>query len=147
MADTVWVVEQGEYSDYRVVGVFSSKENALQIVGAIRAGNSYGDDPSVAEWPLDPAIYELRQGFKLFLIDMLRDGTTERLEEQQVGSYRIAGSVEMWRRTKAPMYRGKADKPDILQAIVWARDEQHALKIANEHRARLIASGEWDKDA
>jgi hypothetical protein len=27
---------------------------------------------------------------------------------------------------------------------VWANDAEHATKIANEHRTRLIASGEWD---
>ena len=26
----VWTVEQGEYSDYRVVGIFSTKENAAR---------------------------------------------------------------------------------------------------------------------
>ncbi len=146
MADTVWVVEQGEYSDYRVVGVFSSKENAQSIVGAIKAGD-HSDDLSIAEWPMNPGVDELRKGFKQYLIDMRKDGTTERVEGWDLSGYELAGSVRMWRRTQAPAYRGNKDKPDVLQAHIWARDEQHAVKIANEHRARLIASGEWDKDA
>lgn len=35
---TIWVVEQGEYSDYRVVGVFSSQESA-QVVADKLNGN------------------------------------------------------------------------------------------------------------
>ena len=144
-ARTVWVVEHGEYSDYRVVGVFSSKANAQQIADLVNT-TDYGwrDDARVSEWPMDPAVDELRQGFHQFLIDMRRDGTTERIEIQRVSVYELAGSVQMWRRTRAPAYRGNPDKPDVLQAQIWARDEPHAVKIANEHRTRLIATGEWD---
>jgi len=38
----VWVVEEGEYSDYRVVGVFSSKENAQLIADAVNAPREGG---------------------------------------------------------------------------------------------------------
>jgi hypothetical protein len=30
-----------------------------------------------------------------------------------------------------------------MQAKVWAKDEAHAIKIANEHRAEFIARNEW----
>jgi uncharacterized protein Usg len=143
---TIWVVEQGEYSDYRVVRVFSSKENAQQIADAINAPreNGYGGDrATVAEWSLDPAVHELRQGFTPFLVDMREDGTTERCDRLDVSGYEVAGSVRMWRRTQAPAFRGNPDKPDVLQTIVWAKDDAHAIKITNEHRTRLIASGEW----
>ena len=137
---SVWVVETGEYSDYRVVGVFSSKENAQQIADTLHA--SY-DEATVSEWPLDPAVLELRQGFTRFLVDMRVDGTIERCDRSEPNAYNIAGSVSMWRRTQAPAYRGNPDKPDVLQVETWARDEQHAIKITNEHRIRFIASGEW----
>jgi hypothetical protein len=35
MGKTVWVIEQGSYSDYRVVGVFTSRENAKRVADAI----------------------------------------------------------------------------------------------------------------
>ena len=28
---------------------------------------------------------------------------------------------------------------------IWAKDEKHAIKIANERRVQLIANNEWDK--
>jgi len=33
-----------------------------------------------------------------------------------------------------------------MVAHVWATDEVHAIKIANEHRAQLIANNEWLPD-
>jgi hypothetical protein len=139
---SVWVVEQGEYSDYRVVGVFSSQANAQQIADAINAGHEF-NRATVAEWPLDPVVDELRQGFRPFLVDMREDGSLERCDPWDVEGYELAGYVRMWRRQDAPAYRGKPDKPDILQALIWARDAEHALKITNEHRLRMIATGEW----
>lgn len=137
---TVWVVEQGSYSDYSVVGVFSSKENAQQIADKI---NSYSyDKATIAEWSLDPGIDELRQGMSPYLVFMLEDGTVERCEPIDVTGYNFPGDVEIWRRSKAPVNRGK-DVKDVLQAEVWATDETHAIKITNEHRTRLIATGEW----
>lgn len=146
---TIWVVEQGEYSDYRVIGVFSSKEHAQLIVDAIKASaeNAYSSDATIAEWPLDPVVSELRQGLRLFLVDMRKDGALERCERWTISGYELTGYVRMWRRTKAPAFVGnQADNPDILQAMVWAKDEEHAVKITNEHRAQFIASGEWDHD-
>lgn len=144
-AKTVWVVEQGEYSDYRVVGVFSSKAFAQQIADAINAPTEdrVWSPATIAEWPLNPAVSELRAGFMLFMVWMLEDGTVERCEKEEVSGYRLAGEVRMWRRTLAPAYAGKGI-PDLLQATVWAKDGLHAIKIANEHRTRLIASGEWN---
>lgn len=141
---TIWVVEQGEYSDYRVVGVFSSKEDAQQIADAINDNTS--DKATVAEWPLNPAVNELRQGFTPYLVDMREDGTVERCEQWEISGYEIAGYTQMWRRTQAPAYRGNPDKPDVLQTLIWAKDADHAVKITNEHRTRMIATGEWAAD-
>lgn len=143
---TVWVVEQGKYSDYHVVGVFSSKEYAQQIADLLNrqrdADRSYS--ATIAEWPLDPAVHELQQGMSRYLVHMLEDGTVERCEPWDVteSGYGLAGDVEIWRRHNAPAYRGK-NVGDVLQVEVWATDETHAIKITNEHRTRLIATGEW----
>lgn len=136
MAKTVWVVEEGEYSDYRVVGVFTSQANADLI--ASRVGGS------VAEWPLDSAVAELNQGLKIFSVQMQKDGTVDRCNKQEFSACAVgsAGSVNMWRRSQARAY-GK-DVADVMTASVWAKDEKHAIKIVNEHRAEFIASGKWD---
>ena len=143
MKKTVWVVEQGEYSDYRVVGVFSSQKHAKTIANALNADGS--NEATVAEWPLDPVVDELRQGFSPYVVHMRYDGTVERCEKWEITSYELSGRVSLWRRTQAPAYRGLGI-PDILTGTIWAKDEAHAIKIANEHRAQMIARGEWKAD-
>ena len=73
---SIWVVENGEYSDYRVEGVFSTKENA-NLAAEFTGGE-------VAQWPLDPAIDELRQGRKVFRVDMAKDGTVKNCSPEAV---------------------------------------------------------------
>lgn len=69
---------------------------------------------------------------------------TDRVEKRdEVTSYQLTGSVAIWRRSTAPAYIGKGLK-DVLHATIWAKDADHAVKIANEHRTRMIASGEWN---
>jgi hypothetical protein len=52
---SVWVIEQGEYSDYRVVGVYSTKENAEMVCAKINAHRGY-DEASIAEWEMDAGV-------------------------------------------------------------------------------------------
>lgn len=147
MSGTVWVVERGSYSDYHVVGVFSSRENADRIADALNQPDEDGikpsDEATVVEWPLDPAIGEMNAGLSQWLVWMLRDGTTEKCEPIELSSCDLVGRVAIWQRSKAPYYQRRGGAPDCLDATVWAKDAEHAVKIANEHRTRLIASGEW----
>jgi len=132
---TVWALEDGDYSDYHVIGVFSSEANAK--LAAIQFGGS------VVEWPLDPAVDEINAGLSTFIVWMHRDGYVERCETWQPSPYHPNGEMMLWRRSQAPAYRGTPKAIDIINATVWARDENHAVKIVNEHRSQLIASGEW----
>lgn len=131
--NSVFVVEQGNYSDYHVVGVFSTKENADMICGKINLGeeeDSYGK-ASVAEWPLNPGVSELNQGLKLYNVGMRADGTVVRAPyaDSDIGyGLRNAGfhinRGEMW-------------------GTVWAESDIHAIKIANELRGQGLAEGRF----
>jgi hypothetical protein len=139
---TIFVVEQGSYSDYGVVGVYTTKENADAIAAKINESDPY-DEATVAEWPLDPGIDALRSGLDKFSVLMLRDGAVEEVRKLDDGwTFDISGGAHIWRRTQARAYKGRGI-PDCLSATVWAKDEKHAVKIANERRAEMIASGEW----
>lgn len=142
MSATIWVVEQGCYSDYLVVGVFSSKENAEIVASKINAAEYVYDQATVAEWPLDPAISEINNGMKLYSIMMLKDGTSESVKESEFNSYNMGGEFRIWERSKT-VCPETSKKPDCLTATVWATSSYHAIKIANEKRAQMIASGEW----
>lgn len=73
---------------------------------------------------------------------MLKDGTVERARPEDGICGDLAGEAWIWRRSTAAAYRGKG-VPDALSATVWAKDEAHAVKITNEHRTQMIASGQW----
>jgi hypothetical protein len=147
-APTVWVVEQGQYSGYRVVGVFSSEGNARLIADALNAPEEGKyvpghDVASVAEWPLDPAVAELNAGHYRFNVTMLRDGTVEGIGREPI-EWPVSAEVAMWKRAyPAKDAGGKATEVETLNGTVWAKDEAHAVKIVNELRAQMIASGEW----
>ena len=143
---SVWVVEQGEYSDYRVVGVFSTRANAQMVADKVSRPGAY-EQATVSEWPLDPFIDEVCSGRKQFYVCMAKDGTTRACREinppHHSGNLNRAGIG-----TTADVIKtgnGTDASSSALIALVWAKDEKHAIKITNEHRTRMIATGEWDK--
>ena len=137
LMDKVWAVEEGEYSDYHIVGVFSTKENA-QIVADLFNG-------SVVEWPLDPGIEELNAGLQRFQVFMYRDGSAE-VESLQRSSYAFPVKSESEQNQVIRSIRLQKGNKSWIVPIVWAKDKKHAVKIANERRVQLIAHGKWPED-
>lgn len=135
VVSAVWVVEQGEYSDYRVVGVFSSKEAAERACAFMTSDYS---KPEVAEWALDPGASELNQGMAIWSVHMTREGRTERYQMVEA-PFSLESYFRIWRRS------AHSDLPDVIAAQVWATDGTHAIKIVNEKRAEWIALGKWDE--
>lgn len=145
MSDTVFVIEQGSYSDYRVVGVYTTRRAAEMVCTAINANETW-EKAEVSEWPLNPAADALNAGQSQHRVLMRRDGTVEECKRQDIRTYELTGECHIWRRSTAPAYRGKG-VPDVLQATVWAEDVPHAIKIVNERRGQMIAMGEWEDAA
>lgn len=146
MSESIWVIEQGEYSDYLVVGVFSSKENAMVVCKAINGDKGGGFYPAtVAKWVLDPGVEDLNAGRNVYLVHMLRDGNVEKLEMKEFSGFDLDAEPHIWRRSSVPYWHGKGAK-DCLCATVFADDDRHAVKIVNEKRAQMIAMGQWPED-
>jgi hypothetical protein len=136
----IYAVSTGCYSDYRVVALFSTPELAQEFMAAVP--DTYYND--VEEFDLNPDAADLiKRGYSLWSVYMLYNGDTERVERQDLSLYGV-GNVghRIWRRTQAPAYQGLG-VPDILTSTVWAKSAKAAVKIVNEHRAKIIASGEW----
>lgn len=125
---TIWVVEQGDYSNYRVAGVFSCEESAIRIRDLINT-NDYFEKAEIAEWPLDPCIKELNAGLSLWQITMTRNGTVHHCELEK---YALEPCFDY--------------HFTFLRGYVWAKDSQHAIKIVNEKRTQMIANNEWPED-
>lgn len=138
----VWAIEQGQYSSYHIVGVYSSKKNAQLVADLLNADDPWGKATVVA-WTLDPLIEKLNAGLTRFEVIMRRDGTTENVYPRDIDACALDGDAyRIWHRSTAPAYRG-VDIEDALQATVWAKDEEHAVKIVNERRTQMIATGKW----
>jgi len=127
---TVWLVED-EYNDYRATGVFSSKENAKMYAKA------YGGD--VVERILDPEIQNLKHGLKRWDVWMMKDGTDVRAYVSTVNDE--LGVELVWPHVK-DAWRNKG-----LRVVCLAKDEEHAITIANEKRTQMIADGRWPDNA
>lgn len=124
----VWLVEYGDYSDYHVVGVFSSEENAQKVV--TRLGDC---DGTIREWVLDPGVEELNQGLSLWAITMAANGDTTHCA---LCTYDLESFMTTWKARPPHTYT------DFLNMRVWAEDKVHAIKIVNERRIAMLASGE-----
>ena len=49
----VYILTQGEYSDYHIVGVYSTKEKAQELCDAMRTNGTLWDEPQVEEYEMD----------------------------------------------------------------------------------------------
>lgn len=118
----VWLVTDGCYSDYRVVGVYSTRELAEE------AQKLTGSD-SIEAADMD-RLPERPPGLYLWRVCMFRDG--------HVSYAGYADAFGVWRR-EYPQYNGP------WNFMLWAADREHAIKTANERRVVLLAEGLWDR--
>lgn len=142
---TVYLVADGSYSDYRVLGVYSTPEKAE------RARDLYQADNDVEPFDLD-AMPDAPPGLVGWTVQMDRDGNTRSVDRSAApdAPYALDWSIgwvpapdglpRPWESKNAPVTGPCVAFP------VWASDAPHAVKIANERRTRLIADGLWTTD-
>jgi len=147
----VWIVEEGDYSDRHVVGVFT--EETLAKACAL------GCDGDAEGWTLNPHAEQYRQGLFPWDVQMLVDGTAvyvdrtapppidgQRLEYFGERPIRLQDGKVLVHVKDGRVYCDWAtsgEKAMVLYTFVWARDMEHAIKIANERRAMHIANETW----
>lgn len=113
-----YLVTSGVYSDYRVHGVYSTKEKADDAATLF-----VGD---VEEYELD-AVPEHPPGTRLFCVSMILETGDDARVDQIPMSFKKVLWCHVW--------------PPAFMCECVARDESEAIKIVNEKRARFIASG------
>lgn len=121
-----WIIEKGEYSDYQVLGIFSTKENADRICAMLREAKNYGDEPEVVERELDPFVDELNAGYALFCIVF---------RNNEISLVTVSNMLEpqdyLWANGNGAFY-------------IWAKDRKAALKIVAERHARAVYERDVD---
>lgn len=143
----VFLVTQGSYSDYGVVAVFDSRELAEAMVSGRREPEYY----DIEEYELNPGAARRADGFSMWFVKMRQDGSTLQVEDwgfaweedEKEASLAIETAyADAGHRRTTTVVVGVA-----MEARVWARERQQAVKIVNERRAQWIADGRWAQEA
>ena len=111
----VYVITKGCYSDYRIVGVSLDKKRAKEIAKAV--------DDSKESW-----LYEAR--VEEYDTDLL--ATCLRYHVSYIQGRWEAGADDYDEHQTNYMYNEKS-------FVVYAKDEEHAIKIAQDMRAEYLA--------
>ena len=125
----LFLVTDGDYSDYHVCGIFSTIEKAEHAKKWFAADNEV-KKITVDELPDHP------EGMFWYSVYMKENGDTIKVEINS-GDYSY------------PEIRWSPDDCQSEKCVefeMWAEDEKHAVKIANEKRTQLIASNQWTTD-
>ena len=119
------MVTDGDYSEYRICSIHSTKDRAEY---AKRLFNTFND---IEEYVID-AVPPHPHGYLLHFVAIDREGNCNSIE---------IISVEQHDRIDwCPLHGG------FVGIRVWAKDDKHAVKVANERRIQMIASNEWTTD-
>ena len=122
----VYVVTDGEYSDYRILDVFDDRALAERYCDA------HGIDAShhIDTYTLNAVPDEVRQGLSSLLVRW--DGEKFLAEKTTLS----ASDDEPYLPCQT---RRDGVARDYGWTTCWARDEEHAIKIATERRAMHLA--------
>ena len=121
--NTIYIVTSGEYSDYRIVGVFSTKEIAQLAIGA-----GHGDE--IEEYEIDKYADYARRGIGAYRVHIGIDNA----DIHTIRAIDMADTTDE-EKEPSPSFDGQS-----LIVLAYATDERHAAKIAMEKRAMWIAS-------
>lgn len=150
MAKLIYIVTSGCYSDYSIRAVFSSREKAQAMIDDWKARKAYWvtDEPSIEEWVLDEQACP-EEGRRRINVVLAENGDTIRVSDKLPDGEPIGNIVRWhWFRSPDPKMHPwiKEERRGILfEGTIWARDEDHAVKIARDVRAASIAAGELDR--
>lgn len=125
---TIYVVTEGQYSDYHICGVFDDRGLAEKFCATFTGGY---DTPEIEEWPINPLKKELKAGYIPYFLRMDKEGNTTEIRASE-SSHGFGGD-------EAPGF----DIGKNMYTYCLAKDSAHAMKIANEQRLQILAENRW----
>lgn len=127
MSKIIYAVSSGNYSDYRVHCVFSTKELAQTYKDYLMQDGGYYDVHEIEEYELDDMngmANLIKKGYKNYELKIDRNGNTS---EIKININSWFNAPQIWIRDNS------------LTVRCWAKKKKYAVKIANEIRVQLIA--------
>ena len=123
----VYICTKGEYSDYSICGVFDDKKLAEKFCEKF-------NNCRIEKWNLNPFSFELKSDYSPYFIRMTKEGKI--LEVDNAPSVYSFGSGDT---------EDRFDVSGNLYVSSMAKSQEHAIKITNDRRAKLIALNQWGK--
>ena len=122
----IFVVTAGDYSDYHIVGAFSTRKIAEEY--RYKLGADW-----VEEYEIDEITNSLYSGgYTRYYVSF--NGDTTIVEEHK-------STYENDHLDMKYVVTNRSRGAGNMNVYLFARDEQHAVKIASEVRSQIIASG------
>ena len=118
----IWVVTSGDYSDYSISCVFSTKKLAKLFIKE-KDNDRYRLEEYTLNFP-NVVLDKLRNGYKRYETSMAKDGF--------VNECKITTEID-----DRDYFMGNNN---LLYNFTWSKSTKHAIKITNEVRVQLIAN-------
>jgi hypothetical protein len=127
---TIWGISEGEYDEHHVLAIFSTEDKAqayLAEYNRIRFNHAY-----LEEVKLDP---EPPQSVAVIEVCISNSGDVIKA----IGPFFSDAKIVGFSGYGPAVYRG----PSAMWWDVETDNKEHAIEVANEKRAMLIAAGVW----
>lgn len=121
----VYVLTSGCYSDYHICAVSLDPKKAEQLKKFYE--KTEYDEVEIEEYEADSYYDRIQSGYSMYLVQFDRTGNV-----QWIKGNRTPGAAIIY-----PTFSGRC-----INAEVWAKDEESAIKIAAEKRAKYLAEKE-----
>lgn len=120
-----YVITSGCYSDYHICAVTLDERKAEEL--KMVYGKIEWDDVSIEEYEIDAHYDRIENGYRMYLVQFDRDG-----DIHHVASDRSPGDENIYETCNGY----------YVNVLVWAKDQESAVKVAAEKRAKYLAEKE-----
>lgn len=140
--DKVYAISAGEYSDWRVLGIFTTREKAESFLkyyneSPITDRDRYSClNPDIIEFKLDALTSKQEQGLFYYQVTMSEEGAVTDIVREAFYERDIDELTE----TRIEVWKAPTD-PVRFNCHCWAKNDEHAIKITSDYRRQIIALG------
>ena len=148
MTGKAYIVFKGSYSSRGIVAVFSNKDLAETFVKNHNANCTclYYDEYDIEVWDVDSFDERVREGLSYFSVCVAYDGEVSKPKTIDVNIKNTKVQVEILDEAYFDREDGNDrfhyDTKKAICVSCWARNAEHALKIATDKRKEMLAKGE-----
>lgn len=128
----VFVVTSGTYSDYSIDSIFTTRELAQSFIDSF---NSEWNTMEIEEWDLDPNKNHINQKRKPYFLRINKNGDVSDLE--------LSDNASGFKQDMPQAEISYTRDLEWMNIKCFARNKNHAVKIAGEIRAQILANNSW----